>query len=581
MSDIKEKINSFNRTELIECMKLNDEVSFYSELFTDITLHPYFPAFRKKIENLYNNQYKENRFVTTYLGKFSPTVELIETIFSTLSNIFDSQNSNITIDVTGKNEEELKIEMQPYFDYFKNKGWKAVQTLFNSFICVDRKKDGTPYIYNIAPQFVKYIDKNDNNDIEEIIFSFDDEEFYYYTKEFYSVYKKEKEDYYIEIEEDTNTTQYFLHDLGVCPVNKFLDDSLNNNSNYLTKNIVVSQLPDLWRYVKKACELEMSEDFTSSPIKVMPDQGCGYEIQQQTIGISGDVPIITDVQCKGGKLYQNGADIKEGGMPIMDGNTQMLCPVCGIGRHIGAGASIAINHNQAAEDGVDINNFIKFFSPPLDGTNYQKERLQEYYNKIINSTIGTVNPGIALARNEKDIVSGYEVTTKILTQFGVIYAKTIKWSYEIILKLKYADKFQLVNIFLGNKFYLLTKEELLSAKKEATNPIQIAELDQELLKLEYKHDPNKYKELSKIYEQMPYSGISDLDFLELIKKGGIVSEFDIEKRLNIIYYIQEFERIKLNSPEILDYNYINKTINELVTNKIKENGTNKVEGTTV
>lgn len=561
MSDFKDKINSFKNHELLLGQLLNDEVSFYSELKTDIYSHPYYSTFRKKIEALYLNVYKENRFVNVYLGKFPSTVEICETIFSTLSNIFDSQNKNITVSVENQKDEEIISELKPFYEYFKNEGWKAVQTLFNSFLCVDINENQEYYLYNIAPQFVRYIDFDDDNEIEEIIFSFDNEKYYYYTKDFYSVYEKNESTYVLEKE----TT----HELGKCPVRVFLNDKLNNSSKFLSKNVIVSQLPDLFRYVKKSVELEMSEDFTSSPIKIMPDQSCGYHISKEVISNNSDVPVIIEVSCKGGRLYESNPQFQNGDLPVLEGNTQMLCPVCGQNRHVGTGASFTIDYQQAADSNINVNDFIKFFSPPLDGTNYQKERLKELYNSIIESTVGNVTIGTKEARNEMDVMSGYEKTTKILTSFGEIYAQTIEWSFEIYLRLKYGKSFNYVNVFLGNKFYLLTKEELFKAKEVATNPIELAEIDRQILRLEYKHDPRKLLELSKIYEQLPYSGISDKDFLQLIQLGK-VSDFDIEKRTNINYYIAEFERQNLNKPEVLDYNYINNEINNLVNKKLQQ-----------
>ena len=76
--------------------------------------------------------------------------------------------------------------------------------------------------------------------------------------------------------------------------------------------------------------------------------------------------------------------------------------------------------------------------------------------------------------------------------------------------------------------------------------------------------------LKKVYQQLPYSGVSDKDFLELIKLGKI-SDFDIELRTNIVYYIEEFIRKNKNSPEILDYNLVKKEIDKMVKEQVNLN----------
>lgn len=554
---IKDKLEGFKREPLNKGTNLNNKISFYCELHTDIKAHPYYTNFKKHIKNIYRNSYKEDMFINTYMGENPPSIEVCETVFSGLSDIFDSQNQNINIEVEGVSKSEVLKELEDYFEYFKTDGWNYVQTLFNSFICVDIK-DNKPFVYNIAPEYVYYYEFDQDNKLKEIIFSFDKKDYYYYTDEYYSTWVREGEEYFIKT---TNEGKQFYYEHGFkrCPVDIFLHTKLNTDNNILRKNIILPQFDALQKYVIKATELYISEFKAANYITVSPDNSCGYNTNSEI--------------CKGGKLYGTNVDIQNGGTAILlEDGTQKLCPSCGYNRHIGAGASITVDFQKASDAGIDINSMYQYYLPPLDGVEYQKEKLKNLKLDIIENSIGIIKKDTKEARNEIDIKSDYESRTKVLTSFGEDYAKTMEFVFEIVLKHLYKDKYKYTNVFLGNKFYLLTKEELLKEKAAATNPIERADIERKIVKLDYKHDANKLKLVEKIYEQMPYNGITDTDFFELIKLEK-VTDFDVELRNNIVYYIEEFTRIYKNSLEVLDYNFINKKITELVNIKLEKDGT--------
>jgi len=542
---IKEKIEGFNNSMLQKGTELNTLVSFYTELSSDLTQHPYFPKFKQKLSGLYHNIDKEDLFLKVYLGDFIPTAELSETIFSNLFDVFDSQNQNISVFTKDAEDKELKSSLMPYFEYFKNKGWDAYKTMFNSFLVVDIDEASKPYLYNLAPEFVKYLELDKDDKVIEIIFTFDDEKYYHYTDLFYSVYLKTKEGDFIE-KKTSN------HKLAQCPANWFIDDKLNSKTVSLRKNIVIPQIDDLHKIVIKTVELYISEFITSNAAKVTPANPCGYAEGNNI--------------CKGGKLYSRITDSEGNTPPITKSDGSIaLCPKCGHNRHVGSGESYSVNYEKMAELNINIADLIKWFTPPIEGTEYQLRRLNEMKIDVLKSAVGVTTAISAEARNEKDVNSGYENRTKILTAFGEMYAHPMVWAFDIILKIKGSKAKSYV--FLGNKFYLVSVDELLAQKESATDPIQRKEIVDQINILTYKHDVTKLAYITKVYEQLPYSGLSDADFIEYVKLNK-VSNFDIELRNNINYYIDKFVRKWQNDPDKLDYDFISEEIETFVNEKL-------------
>lgn len=545
---LKEKIDKFSGKNVLKEAKLwNDRISFYSEIQTNISVHPYYLEFKKQLHELYKNSYKEDMFIKAYMGKNLPSNELTETIFSNLSDVFESQNPNIDIKLKNeKQSKEAEVSLKSYYKWFKTKGFEHVKTLFNSFLIVDINEEKEPYIYCVAPEYVYYYELEDGK-LKEIIFSFDGEKYYYYTDEVYSVYEKKGNEY-------ESITESF-HKLKRFPGNIFLYDILNNTSEILRKNIIVPQADDIHKYIIKVIELYMAEFASSNYTKVIPDKPCGYENNGS--------------QCQGGRLFYLDSDLENGGRPKLNNNgEQELCPVCGESRHIGTGAVMTVDFEALAKANINVADIINYFAPPLDGLEYQKTRVEEIKEQIKDSSVGVVKRPTKEARNELDVSSDYESRTKILTRFGYLYGKTIQDTFDVILKILYGtDKVESVNVFLGNKFYLLTKEELLSEKETASDPIQRSTINKEIIKLENKHNPERLRNLIIQYNILPYSGMSDSDFFELIKLNK-VSDFDIELRTNINYYINEFLKKFKNGVNNFEVDFVMKQITPLVNSKL-------------
>jgi hypothetical protein len=543
--NIKDKIESFDRREMMDAKELNEKVSFYSELQTKKEVHPYFYKFRKKLQELYRDTNKVDIFLNAYTGDNLSTNTITETIFDRLFNVFDSQNKNIQIDISNNESKADLIKfITPFLEYFKKEGWQHLKTMFNSFITVDVNAENETYIYNIAPQYVCYLElTEDKENVKEIIYSFDNENYFYNTQEFYAKYIKQNNVYIQDYLKE--------HDYKECPTNFFLNDKLNASDLYLRKNIIVPQTDNLHKYIVKDGELYMSELLTSSPKMALPSDGCGYNVANEV--------------CKGGQLYTKGIDDNFDNPVLLDDYTIKLCPTCGASRTIGVGGTFYIDFKALAneDNNITVSDLVQYFAPPLEGTEYQKETLQSLETEIIRTSIGETKTISQEARNETDVQSDYENATKILTAFGEMYANTMEFVCRIRLKHKYGKQFNYISIFLGNKFYLLSKQELIEQKDRSTNPIDRTELELKIIQLDYKHDPNKYKAVKNAYSVLPYSGVTDAYFLDLVRLN-LVSREDIELRTNFNKYVQLFIEKNKNDFSTLDANYIRKELYKLI-----------------
>ena len=572
--------NDYKR-DMQTAINLQSQSNFYAERHDSILNHPFFPAFKNRLQKNYNNNYVVEKFINAFLGDILPSTEIINTINNELKEVWNGQNQFFTIKLTNENQTIEAIQYLQSIDFeqfYRFEMWAKLFNLVNEIVIIDLplisenteidEESLNPYQYSINIQNVKYINFDDDCSIKEILFTTTDKNvFYHYTNEYYSVIQRDNENEYY-ILEPTN------HNIGYCPAKFFWNIRMNS------KNIIARQTPfdkkveALYKYVYLHTEAFKADVIYSNPDKIIPQYGCGNQ--------------ENNTKCIGGKLYTcsqdaiiQGNDYSGFSIPVIEDGQHQLCSVCGVNQHtVGAGNTYNINFAELiTEDGNQIslpNDLVKYAQAPIEGFVNEQKRVAELEQDIIKSCVGTIHEQTKQQINEKQVVSNYEQRTTILYNLGLSFSEIMNWSAKTILILKYGvESIENVNFFLGSDFFVKTEAELKKEQNETQNPTDKILIQNDIFRTKYKHNAKELKRAERLNDIMPYSNLNDEYFFKFVEKG-FINNTDVELRNNFNHYISEFERITKNRITTFDIDFTKLKILELVEAKINTN-TNIIE----
>jgi hypothetical protein len=560
--NIFEKIKREKSRDLSEMINLNNEFAFYSKSCKLDYSEPFYGEFKRLLNSIYMDRVKANRFVEIYMQKRVPTAKLINKIFSKLSIVWTAQNQTLAVELQNNSlNSEAEAYLMPFIEFIRSKWIHESKESLCGFVVVELEKNEltnsvAPKIEFLEASDVVYFEDTENDLIKEIVYKTDVQNEYAYINEFsYQLIDIEKELILVDIP----------HNLSITPAAYFAP----------AKHTFENLFSDFFEYTRAKVELFKKQISDINVDKVIPKDSCGSENIETTQGYKG--------KCIGGKLYYNFNDMQDQPVISQDGEHE-YCPVCGIKTHIGAGTVYVYDTNSLKETGLSTNSLVAYVDAPTETTKLLQEFVQNYETNIIATATGTVKDNVTLQRNEIDIKSDFEDSTKILEQFGNTFAIPINIIVRVLLEMKYTKDAIISSIFyFGNKWFLLEKAALIKEKNEATNGIERFEAIKKILDYDYQHDKEKSKLMQKMYELYPYASITDVQFFELIDKN-LVSVEDAELRTNFIYYIQEIQReITKNPIKEITYDILKEKINTILkknletrnnTIKIEENGKN-------
>lgn len=452
-----------------------------------------------------------------------PTAGLVQDdIVPELKKVFDSTNAYYDYAFTSNaNKQSSEVLINKYADFYKDEVFSELINNHNSIVITDYVDNKEPYRYLIDISCVEAIEPTLDKQIKRIVFKGvnkdGEQRYFYYTNEFYAVYIKEGEDF---IEESRNE-----HTIGYCPADFISVEALNNEKFVVRKSLFSNLLEKFENYVNY------------------------YTLQKMCIP-HGAIPIITHYKQKNkpcNKTFENGTTCVNGYLSGTNGvlgskDELVPCPVCNSKTIIQAGTVIGLPIPKFGDNGespIDLNaNFVKFHYIPTDILTWFNEFVPEKYSEIKYQIIGKgVEAANGQAKNTDQIARGNQTLENTLIEISTKLSKLRQSLDYKMLKIAYDKSFVNCSIDMGSDFYLETEFELRDSLAKSIDPIDKENLISRINYSIYKNNPVQLERSNLLYRLLPYSTITDTEFIGMMGVDPKLKEL----RLNFNYYIDLFE----------------------------------------
>jgi hypothetical protein len=456
-----------------------------------------------------------------------PTVSLIkDDIIPELKKVFDATNAYYDYEFSS-NASKLSSEkvLEKHANFIKETIFPELINNHNSVVVTDFVNKKDPYYLIVKIGNVKAVEPTIDGKIKAIVFegknAAGEERYYYYTDQFYSVYIKDGDNYIEESKE--------LHEIGQCPADFISVEPLNSEKFVVREHIFSDQLEKFENYVNY------------------------YTLQKMCLP-HGAIPVITHYKKNNNKngegcgtIFENGTKCFRGyvaGQNGVLGNKDSLipCPVCNEKTIIQAGTIIGLpvpKFGDSGERPFDLNaNFVKFHYIPVDILKWWNEFVNEKYSEIKYQIVGKgVEDSNGQAKNKDQIARGNQTLENTLIDLsGKLSALKASLDFKK-LKIIYGKAFKSCYVDMGTDFYLETEFELRDSLAKAIDPIDKENLISRINYSIYKNNPGKLERNNLLYKMLPYSTLTDNEFLSLSPVDPKLKEL----RLNFKYYIDAFE----------------------------------------
>lgn len=498
------------------------------------------------------------------------TNEVTEKIFNQLERVFEAKNPFFTYNFVNP---ELKVDWEQYRTeklqerrVWRTKGWNAYQVSINSILVVDLPKEQTgdrpePYFYWLDISRVLFYElRDDKENFEYLIFEHNkkNNEVAVFCDKYYRILK-------VEGQKIVKVLVESEHNLGFVPAKFFWTTPLKMKEPDVKRSDVSNQLTQLDKLLFKAISKDHLDLYASYPIFSAYESDCDY-----------DMEVTVD-----GKLYHDVCDagfIKRDGNYVLYGDGLLKCPRCEEKRLAGAGSFIEVPTPSEANNFQDLRDPISVAAIPRESLDYNVEELQRLEDKIIEAVIGVGGePKNDQAKNEKQIIAGFESRTTVLQKIAWNFQNAHKFVNDTIAKLRYDTAYLGSNISWGKDFYIYTVNELRELYQLAKeNGLSMTELDmiqKQIITTEYKNNPAEMQRVLILKDLEPYSHYTFDELLQLDDKGLITDQKDLQVKLNFTNFIDKFERENINVVEfgnLLSYDKKIETIKNVLRSYGKE-----------
>ncbi len=459
--------------------------------------------------------------------------------FDKLSRIFDGRNPSYNYQfATTEQRDDWEWYRQEKLgepQIWATKGWEFFQNEINSVLIVDmpaeqdREKDKYPEAYFYWLPIGSVIDYRCNEttgEMDYIIFHQHDHKIAVIDDETYRVFK----------EDGGNIGELLVenpHDLGYCPARFFWQEPISLREPDIKKSVLTRQLEALDWYLFYHISKRHLDLYGSYPIYSGYEQSCDFSNQE-----NGDY-------CDGGFLKN-----KEGFYKLDMAGMLLRCPKCGQSRINGVGSFVEIPIPNEAEGQPDLRNPVQMLTVDRDSLDYNVEEEERLRNNIITSVVGT-NEEITTrdALNEQQILANFESQSTVLNRIKKGFESAQQFVDSTICKLRYGNLFISAQINYGTEFYLSTATQLREryeiAKRSGASEADLDAMQNQIIETEYRNNPTMLQRMLILAELEPYRHLTREEVINLYDKG-LISEEDLQVKLNFASYVRRFEREFLN-----------------------------------
>jgi len=481
----------------------------YQELITIMskTLHP-------------NKSERVQDFFTYPL----PIVNISNDITGDINRVFDSRNANFDIDYgenkTLQQQAEDLLTQVDVRKYVTKEGKKVLKNKPNTFVVVDKDKDGNPFLLSVHNKDVIGYQYKSKRYLELEFFIFNHSTF---VNEAGKTVKRigfyDSDDYWVVESINGNLTiaDQVSHDLGYTPAYPFLMSRLNSENEFDRFNPFAPALSAMATWTLFDVYIRYNDHMNSFPITERAKPTCSND------------------NCDDGWVSY---PLENGGM-----SKPKECPVCAASKVLGPGTMIDIDAAQHSEE-KDPSGMFRFISPPIQNAEYAQTVQTNREREIKESTKGYATPDSREAMNVEQIRAIMEGARKPLLFISMQLNHIHKWIVKTVVKLSFDAEVN-VHANYGTEWFLLTESEiqmLFKDSKEAGMPeSELDQLYKLLVETKYKNDPNLVQKLiiENNVNPAPYQSVEEC----IVKfQIGVMSRENLSVKANFTALIKRFER---------------------------------------
>lgn len=527
--DIKEKRKEYDSAQLQEAVSIQNTLQYYLIPFTDPKYAPdYHSDFQNKIRRKIANKNAFNTFRenTTYP---LPTVEFANTIFTSLSKLWDGDGKNMDFI-----PEEGYTKDFPKVDYFKDYCWERYQIAPNTLIITNQKDDKAIYNRYIDITTVKYLEIDEDLKPIEVLY------------EHYGgfIWIDAESVIALDVEFKIIEDESMDHGFGFCPVDFISNRKLSYTKPLVRINPLVTSLGDF------------EELLTVSILaNVINKHIVPYVVEMKKTGdAAGCQYRVGSTYCQNGYMYQSAPPTTDGTInhpvSLLDVDLNAAkCPVCNTETGYGSKLDIPALNLSADEYAQVSENIISFKSLGAESLEYpdkkKRELETEIYNKIVNKQDSLNN---AQQHNEIRVQSTKDDQLTVIFREKGVFEELMESVITKAIKIQMPSYIK-TEVSLGNKFFLKSgaeyQERIKLNKENGNNDL----LDDESSLIEVNYSENQTEKGRNLFilqlekAGKPMRDLTKEQVVGLYKDDSILDK-DFDLNVNFYVRIREVEMDK-------------------------------------
>lgn len=451
-----------------------------------------------------------------------PVINISEDVLADINKVFEPRNANFQTFYPHKSQEEqgeailAKINVRKFIE---RNGKKVFKNKPNSFVVVDKNKDGEPFLIFVTNDMLRGLPRNWDGEqpldfimflhsIEQDEQGRDFELISFYDDTHYRVLSFKQNVYEVLVENE--------HNLEYCPAIPFLNITLNSSNaldRYSPLARVISTMVDwtVFDIYNRFCE-----HYNVYPIVEQPKISCNND------------------DCIDGTITTTH---KEGN------TTTRKCDICSKSPLLGPGAIFLVDP-ASRKDELDVFGKIRYVSPPIDNLVKSKEFQVERQGFIKVNVTGVNNVITKEAVNTDQIKAVMEDRRKPLLFLSKPLNDLDTWIIVTIIKLAMNVDVKRHSNF-GTEWFLLTELEiqtLFAGSKTVGLPEGTLDLYYKLLiETQYKNDPHTVRKLV-IENNLNPAPYKTMEEAYVMFEKRVMSLESLTIKANITAFIERFER---------------------------------------
>ena len=484
-----------------------------------------------------------------------PTVSFTDTIFTTLSKVFDGRNP--VFDYNFVNPETAQ-DWRDYLDeelgggqYWEEEGWETMKTRINSVMILDLPAEQEPgdryprpYGYFLPVASLIDFEMVDDEQFDWLIFKTDEGKIAVYDDEQFRIYEaKGTSD--IDWSKDHIANS---HDLEYCPARFYWSTAISSKERLIKRHPVTNFLWSLDMLLFYLIANEHLNLFGRFPVTWAFKQDCDFRIPE------------TGLYCSDGYLKQQS---EAGDNYVLDGaNNPRPCPICDERRLNGPGSLIEVDPPGVDNENTNLREPVGHVAIPRESLDYNKTDIAERKSEIFTAVTGYRGMSINdKAVNEKQVGAIFETLETALLKIQMNIEKARTWWEETAIRLRYPKGvFIGATISLGTEHYLLDADVLLdlyqSGKEKGFGTAFLDAVEDQYFTTKYRNNPERLERYRMIANLDPFRHLTTEEVKNLFE-SDLVRPVDYVLKANFSSFLTRFERENVAITEFglpLDYN---------------------------